>query len=161
MFEKINWKQEWRLFRKTDRDYYNQVTHNAMIIQLFDESQPIFLTHNKKDCEFNTTGEFYGFANISKLIQAHIVPNELLEFTVQSHISNAVRTRVTVEKVNEDAYRIKVYSPEVSERSFYHPGKNIVETLSKEELEAKLSLIIATFDEFPLLTLPFGNCFSI
>ena len=150
MFDKIQWKQEWRLSQRN----YNRV------VELTDDNKKINVILPGEELNFESNADFYGFANRCILTSAHVIPNELLEFEVCSYSARKNKTKVKIRKMRSNEYSVEVYSKEYTGNGLYSPPKDIKEVLTKEVLIKKLVNIKDVFEAYPFLELPLGNCFD-
>lgn len=160
MIDKIKWQQEWRLLQREERNYYRDVLHRDMVVELTDGDEKITVVLNKEKFNFEANGKFFGFADRSRIISAHVIPGELLEFEVCSYLASENKTKVTIKKISSDEYLVQVYSKEYTGYGLYSPCKDIKEVFNKEELRKKLLNIKDVFEAYPFLVLPLGNCFD-
>lgn len=154
MFEVAQIKKEWSI------DYREEGYIRRPFIRIVDgkESIEVFLSTNPQI--LNANGNFYGFADESILREAHVIPGQLLSFTIHSALSERIKSEVTISK-QMDSYSVVIYSAEYNDCCFYSPKKDIKEILTGKELAEKLNNIEPTFMPYPFLQLPFGNCFSL
>lgn len=160
MFDKIQWKQEWRLSPREKTNYQGDVLHRDKVVELTDDNKKIKVILPEEELNFEANGDFYGFANRSILVSAHVIPNELLEFVVCSYLARKDETNVKIQKISSNEYLVEVYSKEYKEAGIYSPPKGIMKVLTKAELTEKLSNIKDVFEAYPFLALPLGNCFD-
>ena len=160
MIDKIQWKKEWRLSSRVEKDYYGSVLHKDMIVELTDDNGKITVVLYEGEFNFEANGNFFGFADRSRIISAHVIPNELLEFEVCSYLSSENKTKVTIKKIGSNEYLVEVYSKEYTGYGLHSPRKDIKEVLAGEELRKKLLNIQGVFEAYPFLVLPLGNCFD-
>lgn len=160
MFDKIQWKQEWRLLSRNKTNYYGNVLYRYKVVELTDDNKKINVILPEEELNFKSSHYFYGFANCCILISAHVIPNELLEFEVCSYLARENKTKVKIQKISSNEYSVEVYSKEYTESRLYSPLEDIKEVLSKEDLSKKLLNIQDVFEVYPFLVLPLGNCFD-
>lgn len=160
MFDKIQWKQEWRLSLRNKTNYYGNVLHRDMAVELTDDNKKINVILPEEELNFESNSDFYGFANRCILISAHVVPNELLEFEVCSYLARENKTKVKIQKISSNEYLVEVYSKEYTGSGLYSPLQDIKEVLTKADLSKKLLNIKDVFEAYPFLVLPLGNCFD-
>lgn len=153
-------KKEWKLL---SRSYYNHCTPRngrSIIVELTFDNAEISVILPEDELNFESNGDFYGFANRNILTSVHVIPNELLEFDVCSYISRENKTKVKIQKVCSNQYSVAVYSKGYISGGGYCPPKDINEVLDKAELTKKLANIKDVFNPYPFLVLPLGNCFD-
>lgn len=160
MFDKIQWKQEWRLSPRNKTNYYDDVLHRDNVVELTDDNKKINVILTEEELNFESNSDFYGFAKRCILISAHVIPNELLEFEVCSYLARENKTKVKIQKISSNEYSVQVYSKEYTGSGLYSPLKDIKEVLTKEDLSKKLLNIKDVFEAYPFLVLPLGNCFD-
>lgn len=160
MFDKIQWKQEWRLSPREKTNYQGDVLHRDKVVELTDDNKKIKVILPEEELNFEANGDFYGFANRSILISAHVIPDVLLEFEVCSYLARDQKTKVKIRKISPKEYSVEVYSKEYTGYGLYSPEKDIKEILLKSELSKKLLNIKEVFEAYPFLELPLGNCFN-
>lgn len=160
MFDKIQWKQEWRLLQRDKKNYYGNVLHTDKIVKLTDDNKTINVILPEEELNFESNSDFYGFANRCILISAHVIPNELLEFEVCSYLERENTTEVKIQKISSNEYSIEIYSEEYTGGTYYSPQKDIKEVLTKTDLSKKLLNIPDVFEAYPFLVLTLGNCFD-
>ena len=159
MFDKILWKQEWKLLQNEKRNYSGWVLHREMLLKLTDDGKMFDVHLPQKEIYFEANGDFYGFANRSILNSARSIPNQFLEFEVCNCIERECKTKVLIKKLNSNEYSVEVYSKEYRRYGYYQPEQYIKEILDKDTLNKKLENITQNFEAYPFLLLPFGNCF--
>jgi len=160
VFDKIQWKQEWRLSPREKSNYYGNVLHRDMVVELTDDIKKINVVLPSEKLNFESNGNFYGFANRSLLVGAHVIPGLLLEFEVCSYLASENKTKVKIRKISPKEYSVEVYSKEYTGCGLYSPPTDIKEILFKSELSKKLLNIKEVFEAYPFLALPLGNCFD-
>lgn len=160
MFDKTQWKQEWRLSLRNKGNYHGQVLNGDKVVELTDDNKKINVILPEGELNFESNSNFYGFANRCILISAHVIPNELLEFEVCSYLAREDKTKVKIQKISSNEYSVEVYSKEYAGSKVYSPLKDIKEVLTKEDLSKKLLNIKDVFEAYPFLILPLGNCFD-
>ena len=160
MFDKIQWKQEWRLSPREKSNYYGDVLHKDKVVELTDDNKKINVVLPEEELNFEANADFYGFANRSILISAHVIPNELLEFEVCSYLARENKTKVKIQKISSNEYLVEVYSKEYTGYGLHSSSQDIKEVLTKADLSKKLLSIKEVFEAYPFLELPLGNCFD-
>ena len=155
MFEKFKLEKEWRLYREEE---WGRPTH--LIVEIIDDTENVEIALNSNRIDFRISGSFYGWAPESYLTSAHVVPGKLLEFELSCKLDMGCKYEITIKKEDSDSYSITIYSPKYESRHMFIPETNISEILSRDQLNTKLSCLIATFSVYPFLDLPFGNCFT-
>lgn len=160
MMDKIHWKKEWRLSPRETKNYYGSVLHKDMVVELIDDREKFTVVLYEEEFNFEANGNFFDFADRSRLISAHVIPNELLEFEVCSYLASENKTKVTIKKISSNEYSVEVYSKEYTGYGLHSPCKDIKEVFNKEELRKKLLNIKDVFEAYPFLVLPLGNCFD-
>ena len=160
MFDKIQWKQEWRISPKNHYNYYGQVIRRDWVVELTDDDKKINVILPEEELNFESNVDFYGFANRCILTSAHVIPNELLEFEVCSYLARENETKVKIRMMRSNEYSVEVYSKEYTGNGLYSPQKDIKEVLTKSELIKKLVNIQDVYEAYPFLVLPLGNCFD-
>ena len=160
MSEKIQWVKEWKFYEGRSKKYYGITLNREWIVELVEEEK-VKVVLSKTGYIPITTKGIYPLESRGYLIEAHVIPGILLQFTVADCIYVKNITHVSFEKVDLERYLYTCKSKDYTEIS----GENSSSTryleasLSKEGISEYLKEVAPTFEAYPFFTLPFGNCF--
>ncbi len=147
--EKVQLKNSWRLFYKGDGYAVTPVVRIADR-----EEEAVEVVMNNRKLKISTCGEFYGLPPESTLEEACIVPGILFEFQIRV-LKSKYRVALSRCPEVENAYSLSMYIKGEDYET------NIVgKILSPDEVRAIMQHFEDTFNPYPFLQLPFGNCFS-
>lgn len=155
MIEAMKWSKEWTLQERVSRNDYGHVIHQEWLVGLIDDKRIEIVLNRKGYIPIWTKG-LYPLANINYLVEAHVIPQSLLKFKVASCIDLKDVTSVSIEKTGETEY---VYTCK-SLGSRHSPQMDIKEFWPPDCLNKALEGVTPIFEAYPILLLPFGNCFS-
>ena len=165
MSEKIQWKHEYDIHTQQipyQRDQY------VNVIRVNDGEQNCTLIYEPRIYVHTQKGSFnLGDSSCNELSRIHVVPGEELELVVRN-CSRYTKTKLTIDKVNEDKYDVVIHSSAYYHEYKYdgwsccpqHDGIDIKETLTLNELKEKMSNMTSSIQIYPFI-LPLGSCFDL
>ena len=149
------WSKEWTLQERVRRNYYGHVIHREWLVGLVDDKRIEIVLNREGDIPIWTKG-LYLLADHNYLVEAHVIPQSLLKFKVANCIYPKDVTAVSIEKIDEDKY---IYTCK-SAGSLHSSPIDIKEFWTQLCLNKALEGVTPIFEAYPILHLPFGNCFS-
>ena len=165
MSEKIQWKHEYEIFTQPvpykKGEYVN-------VIKVNNGEQHCTMIYNPRIYVDTQKGSFnLGDSSSNELISIHVIPAEKLELVVRN-CSRYTKTKLTIDKVNEDKYDVVIHSSAYYHEYKYdgwsccpqHDGIHTKETLTLNELKEKMSNMIPSIQIYPFI-LPLGCCFDL